>query len=455
MRGTIQHAAVVVVAILLAMTLLASPFAGVALAQNETASTTPTPTSETATSDGGDGVVDVGSGAESDSGNDTSGPSMADGLRLNPIAFDEDYARIETIESDTRYNVTGKYAVFASNIDVKTARVTQPGSEARVMDGQRTIEVTFTDDAAPSSATYYEIELFFQDDSKYVVEVFVQNTDLMVSTVDMRDAHEFVERIKRDAEESESGYNVEERGIAAAEDYYEDKKEMADLLSNIFGPTIEKFQLWAIATVSSALAIILICALLIFFLRRVKSAHGQKLEALVNTPNLQDIKRQAMTYARLEDRQQAAEHPLHEVSEIGRDHVYWIDAADVHNVKQLADLFHFGQVRFEDGEIVRDEDDAPVMEHTGLDALIEADRLRDTWIEPVVRDGMLSEQDAIAHGKAALDLMASKYNEPAYRESRLKVRELLDDLSEGRSYSFGTGTTGMGGISTGSTGADD
>lgn len=438
------------VLLLVAVLLLASfaaPVAGTAAAQDSTA--TPTPTNES----GGGEVVDVGSGAENES--EDSGPTMADGLRLSPVAFDKKYVKIETIEEDKRFNVTGNYAVFATNIDVKAARVAQPNAEARVLDGQRTIEVTFADEAAPGTSVYYELELFFQDDSKYVVEIFVTNTDLMVASVEHKAAFALVERIKRDARQSDGDYDVEGNGVQAAEDFYEDKKRTADIIENIFGPTLEKFQFWLIATVSSALAIIVLCGLIIFFVRRVRKGHGWKLESLVNTPNLEDIKRQAMTFARLEDRQEAAEHPLHEVSEIGRDHVYWIDGADVHTVKQLADLFHFGQPRFDGDEIVRDDDGNPVMEHNGIEDLVKADRLRDTWLEPVIRDGMLKEQDAIAHGKSALDLMASQYSEPGYRKSRLATRQLLDDLSEGRTYSFGAGVTGTGGASTNATGADD
>lgn len=442
-----RAASALLLAAVLLLSLFAAPLAGAAAAQNSTP--TPTPTNDS----GGDDVVDVGSGADNDT--DTSGPTMADGLRLSPIAFDEEYAKIETIEQDKQFNVTGNYAVFATNIDVKSSRVAQPNAEARVLDGQRTVEVKFDDEAAPGTSTYYELELFFQDGSSYVVEMYASNTDLMVASVDMRESHDFVQRVIRDAERSDGGYNVEENGVQAAENYYEDKKETAEILENIFGPALEKFQFWLIATVSSALAIIVLCALIIFFVRRVKKGHGWKLESLVNTPNLQDLKRQAITLARQKDRQEAAEHPLHEVSEIGRDHVYWIDGADVHTVKQLADLFHFGQPRFDGDEIVRDEDRKPVMEHNGIEDLMNSDRLRDTWLEPVIRDGMLKEQDAIAHGKAALDLMASKYSEPGYRKSRLATRQLLDDLSEGRTYSFAPGVTGTGGASRHATGADD
>lgn len=440
-----SRAVATLAAVLIVLSMVAAPFAAAGVVQAQE--------NETATNGTDDEVVDVGSGA--DNGTEDSGPTMADGLRLSPVAFNEDYARIKTAEEDKQFNITGNYAVFATNIDVQTARVAQPNADARVMDGQRTVEVKFADDAAPGTSSYYELELFFEDDSKYVVELYVSKTDLMVASVNMREAHDFVERIKRDAENADAGYNVEERGIEAAEDYYQDRKETAELLENIFGPTIEKFQFALIAAGTSALFIVLGCLLLLFFIRRIKKGHGMKLESLVNTPNLQDIKRQAMTFARLEDRQEAAEHPLHEVSEIGRDHVYWVDAANVHTVKQLADLFHFGQVRFANGEIVRDEDGQPVMEHEGIDELLDADRIRDTWLEPVVRDGMLSEQDAIAHGKAALDLMASKYSEPGYRSSRLKTRELLEDLNEGRAYSFGAGTAGTGGVSGGAMGADD
>lgn len=439
--------ALVLVAVLLVGS-FAAPIAGTVAAQNGTE--TPTPTNESGSGD----VVDVGSGSN-ETNESNSGPAMAQGLRLSPVAFDKEYARIDTVESGEQFNVTGPLAVFASNIDIQSSRVAQPNAESRVLDGQRTVEVKFDDAAAPDGSSYFELELFFDDGSSHVVDLYATKTDLIVASVNMQDANALVEQMKEDAEGSDEDYNVDERGVAAAEDYYEDTKQTAELLSNLFGPTLQQFQIWLIATVSSALAIIFFCLLLIFLFRRVKKGHGWKLESLVNTPDLEDLKRQAMTFARLEDRQEAAEHPLHDVSQIGRDHVYWIDAADVHTVKQLADLFHFGQVRFEDGEIVRDEDDNPVMEHEGIDDLLRQDRMRDTWLEPLIRDGMLTEQDAIAHGKAALDLMQSRYSEPGYRESRLKTRQLLDDLSEGRTYGFATGTSGTGGISGRTTGADD
>lgn len=433
------------VTLLLASSLVAAPVAGIAAAQQDNGTdATPTPT-------GDNESVAVGSDQPEEK-SDT-GPKMAESVRISPVSFSKEYARIETIEEDKEFNVTGTYAVFASNIDVQTARVNQPGGDARVMDGNRAIEVEFEEDAAPGTSSYFEVELFFEDGSSYTLDLNVQNTDLQVSTVDMREASALAERIKSDARDA--GYDIDERGIAAAEEYYVDTKHTAELLSNIFGPALKDLQMALIAAGASALFIILLMAGAIFFIRRLKKGHEWKLEALVNTPNLSDIKRQAMSLARIRDRQEAAEHPLSEVPEIGRDYVYWADQYGVYTVKQLADLFHFGQVRFENGEIVRDDDGRPVMEHEGIDQLLDADRIRDTWLEPAIRDGMLSEQDAIAHGKTALDLMSSKFNEPGYRPSRMRTRELLDDLNEGRAYSFGSGNTGTGGRHSYATGADD
>jgi hypothetical protein len=453
-----RHVASVVLAVLLVATVAAAPLAGSVAAQSTPADSTPTPeASPTPTpspsSGGGDDAVEVGSGADGNETNTSDSPTTADSLRVSPASFSKDWARIETIEEDKQFNVTGTYAVFATNVDVDTARVNQPNGEARVMDGDRTVEVEFSEDAAPGTSSYYEVELFFEDGSSHTLALNVKNTDLQISTVDMRAAADLAERLKSDA--AANGYNVDERGLAAVEEYYTDTKETAELLSNIFGPALKDLQVALIAAAASALFIILLMFGIIFFLRRLKKGHSWKLEALVNSPNLSEIKRRAMAIAREEDRQAAAEYPLNEVPEIGRDFVYWANGHNVYTVKQLADLFHFGEPRFEDGEIVRDGDGRVVLEHEGIDELIHAEQIRNTWLEPVIRDEMLSEEDAIAHGKKALDLMASKFNEPAYRSSRMKTRQLLSNLSDGTSYSFGRGDTGTAGRFNTGAGADD
>jgi hypothetical protein len=467
MTGARLRTGVSAVALAVALVLVASvgPFlvAPVAAQSGTNTSATPTPAPRNATVT----PAQAPNGTVNGSANTTTPapgePTLADRVRLTPVDLGEDYARVETVRADQRYRVTGAFVVFSASERITAARVAQPKADARVLDGGRTVEVTFADDAAlPDNRTLYTVDLFLQDGSTKEVDILVQKTDLAVVSSDLTAASGFIERMKEDAEEH--GYNSTIAGIS---DYHEWEKRQADIFDNLLGPELSKAFGAIIAIASSALLVIAIVAVVLLNWRRQKKMHENKLKGLMNGDNLAIRKRREMTLRYEEDNVAADEHRLEDVDLIGGDHVYWSELG-VETVKQLATLFAVGRPQVdEQGRIVRQDPDepdceyvedyqgnlvtdadgvyipAPVMEHRGIadleDAISRGESLRDTWLEPILRPDMLgSPESALAQGKRALEMMASRYGQPQYQEAYRRLSRLLSDLSEGKQRTYET-----------------
>ncbi|RDZ49689.1 hypothetical protein C5C07_20115, partial [Haloferax sp. Atlit-4N] len=183
----------------------------------------------------------------STSNNTTStGPTVADQARVTAVTFDEDYLRT-TREDENSFNATGSYAVFAVSQNVEAARVTQPKAEAKVLDGARTVRVSFAPDAAPpGQRSLYTLELYFEDGSTRSFDLYASQTDQIVASAELREAQDLLDQMRADAEER--GYATNVDGL---EDFYEWQKEQAELFSNLFGPQLEKFFAWLIFTVTT------------------------------------------------------------------------------------------------------------------------------------------------------------------------------------------------------------
>ncbi|RDZ49519.1 hypothetical protein C5C07_20310, partial [Haloferax sp. Atlit-4N] len=210
---------------------------------------------------------------------------------------------------------------------------------------------------------------------------------------------------------------------------------------------------------STPFAIIGTAVLILVVAWRLLKVHGSKLRSLQGGVDLIDQTRQQMLIEYRNQQDAADEERLEDVAEIGPNHVYWQDAFGIQSVKQLADEFAWGRpVTDAEGNIVRDTDADPltdddgevitwsdgtpvypaVMEHRGIQDLLEADRVGDTWLEPVTRRDMLGDQStALAHAKRALMRMTTHHGMPQYQPARAEVRSMIQDLEQARSADGG------------------
>lgn len=417
------------------------------------------------------------------------GPPIAEQARVTPVRLQQKYSTVEVRQQDAVYGVSGEFLILATTRDVTAARIANSKAAAQVQDGGQTVKIEFADDAAvKDKESFYQLELFFEDESKRVIDLYVTNTDVTVVDAQLANARDLVNTMIEDAEAH--GY---EPTLEGALEYHEWEKDQADIFDNLFGPELERFLGAMLGVLSSAFALLFFAVLFGLLLWRQVKVHGWKIRHHQNTPNLMEQKRREIELAYRDQQHAADEEPLEDIPEIGRDHIYWNDMG-VSSVKDLADEFAFGRPRTTaNGELVRDTSAEPlrnpdgsvmtfedgetpvypvVWEHRGVrdlwEAVEEGRSLRDTWLEPMLRPDMLrSEQSALAHGKRALLRMTTKFGQPQYSEARSMTARLLEDLADGpnatgktsrlggsTSYSGSSGRT-PGGPGTGGTPAGD
>lgn len=442
-------------AVLVVLTLLVPIASTAALAQEtETETETPVPT-----------VTPVDGGSENTEGSNTTagagGPTLADRSRVTAVQFDREYLRTVRRPEGDGWNTTGPYAVFTSSSTVEAARISQPNADAVVLDGGRTVQVSYTAEAAgQDSSTYYTLELFYEDGSSRTLDLYARQTDQIVSSAEVEDAEDFLDTMREDAEEH--GYAPTIEGV---EKYHEWEKQQADLFTNLFGPQFEKLFAWTIITVQTPFALIGLGILVLVAAWRILRVHGWKLRSMQNSADLTEQRRRELDYAYREAQSTADEERLEDVEEIGPYAVYWLDALGVSSTKQLADLFAFGRpATDESGQIIRDteadpiEDPEtgdiqrwpngdpvypPVWDHRGVASLRNAPSLRESWLEPMLRPDMLgSESSALAHGRRALKRMTSHYSQPQYRAARAELSSMLEQMNDGNSQWTTFGGTG-------------
>lgn len=387
------------------------------------------------------------------SGSGAAGPgglTLAESARVTPVQFNREYLQVSAREGpEEAYNTVGPYVVFAVSERVATARIQQPKAQATVREGT-TVRVEYATDAAPPDETsLYTLELFFADGSSRTIKLYATRTDQIVASSDAKAGADFLDTMKQDAEDH--GFNAT---IEGAERYHEWEKEQADILSNLFAPQFKKLLLWATATLQTPLALILMATAAILAAVYLLRSHGAKIRLYQQSKNLLKQSRRELIQAYRDDQHAADEMRLREIDEIGRAAKYWEDRLDVHSAKQLADLMAYGEpIRDSAGNIVRwsqdeaadqgiepiegdpDEDDAedvvypPKLKHRGVYDLKDAEDLRNTWLEPVIRrDTPITDTSALAHAKQALLKMTTRFGQPQYRPARTEVRALAETL---------------------------
>jgi hypothetical protein len=377
------------------------------------------------------------------------GPSTAETVRILPVQFEAEYLSIETAETAEAYNTSGPHALFQFSEPVEQAAVQQPGASATVLDGGHVVKVEYAPDAAPvGEQSLYKLNLYFADDSSRTVTLYAERTSVDVGGAEMKKYRPLIMKVLEDAESA--GY---ERSPAGAEAHYAEQKETAQLLDNLFTEQAARLFASLISIVANPLgiALLLISASLIALwqLRRNREA----LDLLTNDSGKASRLRERLWIAYHNAQQTAAEEPLRELQGVGdMGEIYWRDAFGVDTTAGLAELFRQGLPVERDGEV----------EHIGGVVELDAEDIHASWIEAVCRDHRLPSPDiALAHGKAALHRMISKYGQAHhYQETYEAVRELIDELDETRDVQRHSGRRSAGGglsgsSSPGAVGGDD
>jgi hypothetical protein len=368
----------------------------------------------------------------------SSGPTLAEQVRITPVKFDRDYLRVRPGDAPNTYRTVGPYVVFATSLNVEAATIEQPGATATVMDGSRTIRVAYQPDAATGDEpSLYTLTLYFADDSKRTIKLYATRTNQIVASAELKAASEFIEQMKEDAKAH--GFPTTIEGI---EEYHEWEREQADIFSNFLGPELERLFVFLISYVRSSLAVILSAVVAIIIGFYIKRAHGYKIEDMVNGGNATERKRR--DYASFYEGQHssAASEALHAVDEIGTLYEGFIlDAFGDRTVKQWADRWAYGEpLCDETGAFARDDDGNIRWKHRGIDDLLEADNLRETALEPLLRHEMIGdEQTVLMLITAALERLTDHYSLRQYDDPAQKARTLLEQHSDSLTESVSTG----------------
>lgn len=390
-----------------------------------------------------------------DDENGTATPSLAEQVRFAPLDFGEQYSSITTGEAGSAYNITGRSAGFATTLPVEAVRMTQPGGEARILDGDQTIQLEWQPDASPDSESYYTLELFFADDSTRTVDLYVSGTATTTVPPSVANGQGLIEDLQDQAEDA--GY---EGSLAGIRNWQENLQQRASVFDNFLAGDLTRIQNLFILYLSTGLLLFLTAVGLILLSRRLLSKHGRKLRSLAES-QLSQLRRNQLVQRYRRDEEQAAESRLEDVDKIGTGAVHYREQLGVATESQLGELLAAGKPAVDgDGRLLRLDPSAddvdPVRDHTGdvvIDeegnelgplvrthegiedierALQNGEPLEETWIEPIIRDQHLgSARRFLAESKYVLQRLAEKHGLPKYREPYQRVATALDHLQSG------------------------
>lgn len=392
-----------------------------AVAVQENATSTPTPTP----------VPTETPGAGDEGGKERpEGPTAAETVRILPVQFEAEYLSVEVSDNGQVYNTSGPHALFQLSEPVEQAAIQEPGASVTVLDGGHVVKVEYEPDAAPvGEQSLFKLSLYFSDDSERTVELYAERTSVDVGGAQLKKYRPLIMTILADAEKA--GYD---RSAEGARSHYEDQKETAQLLDNLFAEQASRLfgSLLGIVMNPLGIAALLITASLIALwqLRRNKEA----LDLLTNDSGKASRLRERLWIAYHNAQQTAAEEPLRDLQGVGdMGEIYWRDAYGVDTTAGLAELFRQGLPVERNGEV----------EHVGGVENLDAQNIHASWIEAVCRDHRLpSPEIALAHGKTALHRMIAKYGQAHhYQDAYEAVRELIDELDETRDVQRHAGTS--------------
>ncbi|WP_123619178.1 hypothetical protein [Halorubrum sp. CSM-61] len=403
-------------------------------------------------------------------------PSLAERSRIAPVDIGAEYASITAKQEADGYNVVGEFAIFSVTEEVEAARIQQPGAEVRVLDGGQTIQVDFAEDAAPPDGeSLFTIKLFYTDGSERSVSLYASDTNQIVASAELQEMSTFLRSVRSDAEAN--GYETTTEGIRA---YYEDTKEQAEIFSNLLGPELAAFFAVIVTASQSSLFIAFVGVVIILTARYIYTTHGHKIRAKKNAGNAAKDKREKYQRFYEEQREAAAEEPLSSIDEIGGRDILWNDRFGVSTVKQLADLAAVGDPQRDEsgniimadpetddvdpltdanGDVLTDKNGDPIgppkLRHHGVSDLVDAEALTSTWLEPILRSGYLTEDEALVHLKYVLKRMSAHYGQREYDDALGQIQQLISDRNSGTDITYAESDRGSGYSGGTATGGDD
>lgn len=350
--------------------------------------------------------------------NESTAPTQAETVRINPIRFDESFLSTEVREADKAFNTTGPFALFGTTERVESVRISQAPASARVLEGGHQVRVIYEDDAAPrGESSLYKLELFFEDGSSKTVDLYASDTSVSVAAAELEDYRPVLNDLEDIAEEW--GYETDPESLQNFLEFINDRASLVDgwltqkaaqLLMALSG-LARNWLAWVFGLFGLALVG-----------RWLTRKYGGILEVLENDPGKAKRKRDQLEVAYREHKQSADEEPLKDVDEIGSNHVYWTTAFGVRSPAQLANLAVRGlHRRTKDGELEQ--------VHGGVEEL-EPENIRRSWLEPVLRENRIPvPRQALAEMKAACEYMETNYSMGhVYRDARDELESLINEI---------------------------
>lgn len=391
------------------------------------------PATAAAATTAGAGTADVSaptyalqeSNETTNSTSDTSAPTSAEQVRINPAGPDVEYQSTEVAEEDSTFNTTGEFAYFSLTEPVDAVRISQSKAEARVLEGGHTVQVAYEPDAAPPDQTsLYTLEVFFEDGSEKDVELYASATDQSVAAASLENWEPTIETLKDKAEAN--GYEKTPEGTESYVTWVDDRAQLVDgFLTELAAQTIA----WLIAGVMNPLNIIIGLSLFALAMWRRRSKHGDIVDALSSMTGRYEQELTKLRNGRETAKRTADDDKLSEVPAIGSEADYYEDAFGTKSPAQLAHLTATGEARA--------TNDGLEMIHHGVDDLNTED-LHDTWLEPVLRH-IPNERRVLNHLLQNIKYMETEHNLGSnYRETRNKLEVMLDDLERKQTQLTGT-----------------
>lgn len=351
-------------------------------------------------------------------------PGIANSLRVSPVGFDEEFLETTTEERDEAFNTSGPFAAFTLSQPAENVRIGQSGAEATLLEGETVVFVEYSDDAANSSATYFELELFFEDGSSTTVDLHATETSVSVAAAKLEDYEPLINDMQDDA--ADRGYEATPDGL---ESYHEWQKDRVELVESFLVERAAQLLGLTIAAAENPLVWVLGLISIVVLTFRREQAHGWILDRIENDAGATARQQEQLESAYQRDQQTANEESITVLDEINdQQAVYWNDSFDVHSTLQMAELALRGP---NDAEFGFDEQAlADGGEVQSAISELEAEHIHDSWLAEAFSTNRLSgPREALSCIKACLVRMEATYGMGhRYSGVRSDVEELITEL---------------------------
>lgn len=345
----------------------------------------------------------------------SAGKTMAESSRVVAVPLNPDFVSANRGENASEWHTTGPFAFWTVSERVEQAEVVEPKAEARVLEGSRTVHVSYADDAAPvGEESLYTLKLYFADGSTKTLRLYASKTDVDVGSQNLRKYRSTITLMLTHAKDN--GYERSAEGVLQ---YYKDTKEQADLLDHLFSKQAKKLIGNVLGIIKNPLGIAASLALAALFIVYLIRNHEETLKIMSNDSGKANRLRRQLMQDYREQAQEAAEEEL--TSVLGdMSAMYWKDAYGVKTTYELADLARKGPAIERDGEV----------KHAGGVTDLTADEVGDSWLEAVTRTGRLpSERVALVQLRQAVNRMCSTYSMAhIYDDTEQALTELIDEM---------------------------